>query len=82
MSIDYPALAERYGTPLYVYDLDRVRSQARRLREAVSWNPCQLLYAIKSNPYPAIVRTLVSEDSASTPFPPRGSKSFGLRLPT
>lgn len=55
------ALAERFGTPLYVYDLEVVRRQARRLREAFTWQPLQLLYAIKANPCPALVRCLVEE---------------------
>jgi len=55
-------LAARYGTPLYIYDLDLVRQRARELREAIDYRPLQLLYAIKANPCPALVQALIAED--------------------
>ena len=44
-------------TPAYVYDLDEVRRAWSLLHEALP-RPAQLLYSLKANPHPAIVRTL------------------------
>jgi diaminopimelate decarboxylase len=41
------ALAERYGTPLYAYDVDVLRRQVEKLRQHI---PCSLLYSLKANP--------------------------------
>lgn len=50
-------LAERYGTPLYVYDLDRVAEAQRDLLAALP-EGFDLFYALKANPHPDLVRTL------------------------
>lgn len=50
--------AERFGTPLYVYDQATVVERCRRLREAVAGLPVRLLYALKANATPAILRTI------------------------
>jgi diaminopimelate decarboxylase len=47
-------LADRYGTPLYVYDLEVVDRQVGALR-AVLPPPVELAYAVKANPALAIV---------------------------
>ncbi len=52
------ALAEQ-GTPVYVYDLATVRARARALRAITAverWH-----YAVKANPHPQLLRTLVAE---------------------
>ncbi len=46
-------------TPRYVYDLDTVRAQARRLRAAVPAN--RYLYAVKANGHPDVIRALSEE---------------------
>jgi diaminopimelate decarboxylase len=50
-------LAERFGTPLYVYDLDVVERQVTDLR-AVLPPRVELAYAVKSNPALAVVEHL------------------------
>ena len=51
--------AERFGTPLYVTDLDDAASRARAWREAL---PGALVaYAVKANPDPALLRRLAAE---------------------
>ncbi|TVR42897.1 MAG: diaminopimelate decarboxylase [Planctomycetota bacterium] len=55
------AIAATHGTPTFAYDLDLVRQQAHRLRQALSHPRLQLLYAIKANPCPAVVRVLLAE---------------------
>ena len=49
----------RAGTPRYVYDLATVRERARCLASASAVDRC--FYAIKANPHPAILRTIVNE---------------------
>ncbi|MEU5090898.1 type III PLP-dependent enzyme [Streptomyces sp. NPDC021356] len=54
-------LARRFGTPLYVYDLDRARAARRDL---FSWLPegFEVFYAFKANPHVDLVRALHSGD--------------------
>lgn len=49
-------IAERFGTPTYVYDLTRVRRQWQRLRAA--FPGARLLYALKANPCGSVLRAL------------------------
>ncbi|MCT2585118.1 type III PLP-dependent enzyme [Actinophytocola gossypii] len=53
----YTELAERYGTPLYVYDLDRVAA-ARRDLLATLPDEVDLFYAVKANPHPEVARAV------------------------
>jgi len=41
------ALAARYGTPLYAYDIGVLRRQVEKLRRYI---PCSVLYSLKANP--------------------------------
>ena len=51
--------AERWGTPLYVTDLDAASSRARAWRKAL---PGALVaYAVKANPDPALLRRLAAD---------------------
>lgn len=50
-------LAERFGTPLYVYDLDRVDAARRDLFAALP-EGFDVFYALKANPHPDVARTL------------------------
>ena len=54
-------LISRFGSPLYVYDLDLVQARCRALKAAITWQPFQPLFAIKANPCPAVVKTIVAE---------------------
>ena len=55
--LDPDALATRFGTPLYVYDLDVIDRQVAALRAALPTR-VELAYAVKANPALAIVRHL------------------------
>ena len=48
--------AEKYGTPLYLYDLDKVAAQVAALRKVLP--DATLLYAVKANPNGAVLKTL------------------------
>ena len=49
-------LARTYGTPTYVYDLDRVSQQVSALKSA--FPSADLRYAVKANPCGAVLRHL------------------------
>ncbi|PRY01761.1 decarboxylase [Allonocardiopsis opalescens] len=53
----YAELAAEYGTPLYVYDLDRV-AEARRALFAALPESFELYYAMKANPHPEVAAVL------------------------
>ncbi len=54
---DPRALAERFGTPLYVYDLDALARRAARLRAALP-DQVDVAYAVKANPSLAVIARL------------------------
>ncbi|GHE14166.1 type III PLP-dependent enzyme [Streptomyces alanosinicus] len=60
-SITATELARRYGTPLYVYDLDRARAAREDL---FRWLPegFEVFYAFKANPHVDLVRALRTGD--------------------
>jgi diaminopimelate decarboxylase len=51
------AAAERFGTPLYVYDLDAIRARLARLRDAFG-SQFGVSFAVKSNPNVALLAGL------------------------
>ncbi|MER6917175.1 phosphopantetheine-binding protein [Streptomyces sp. NPDC000594] len=50
-------LVERYGSPLYLYDLARVRAALEDLRAALP-QPSRIYYSLKANPHPGLVAEL------------------------
>ncbi len=56
---DLTKWAQRYGTPLYVYQLEEVRKAAAALLRSVP-EQARLYYSLKANPHPALVRELAS----------------------
>ncbi|HEX5590150.1 MAG TPA: hypothetical protein VFX65_07675 [Candidatus Limnocylindrales bacterium] len=54
---DAEALAREHGTPLYLYDLERYRENARRFQAALATTglPFRLRFAMKANPDPAVL---------------------------
>lgn len=60
---DVLSLAEEYGTPLYVYSRNRIRTNYKRLVQAYRSNypKFQAYYAVKANNNPSIVRILADE---------------------
>ena len=49
MNIEMKALAEKYGTPLYVYDFDYIQERYTTLKEAFSGKKSMINYAVKAN---------------------------------
>lgn len=50
-------LLERYGSPLYVYDLEEAERRAKALFELLP-NSAQVLYSVKANPVPEVCAAL------------------------
>jgi diaminopimelate decarboxylase len=49
MQVDYQMLADRYGTPLYVYDFDAMAGRYAELKEAFAGHKSLITYAVKAN---------------------------------
>jgi diaminopimelate decarboxylase len=64
---DAVELAERFGTPLYVMDEQRIRENYRRFRRAYAdrWPNVQVCYALKANSNSAVVKVLQSEGAGA-----------------
>jgi hypothetical protein len=59
-------LAERFGTPLFVMDGERIRENYRRFREAFSgWGEVVIAYACKANSNLAVCRLLQLEGAGA-----------------
>jgi diaminopimelate decarboxylase len=59
--VDLAELAERVGTPAYVYDLDGIAAEARALHTGFGNAAHCVAYAVKANTAGAVVRTLARE---------------------
>ena len=55
---DLTELAERFGTPLYVYSADAIRERLEMLQTEFAAVPNTLCYAVKANPSLAILKLL------------------------
>src|SRR5687768_7046492 len=53
-------LAERFGTPFYVYDVEALRQQMSKLQSAFSALPFQPFYAAKANGNVSLLRIIRS----------------------
>lgn len=60
-------LAQKFGTPLYVYSESRLRKNYRRLHDAVreQYDSYEIYYALKVNSNPAVVEVLRTEGAGA-----------------
>ena len=58
MSLDIKTLAEKYNTPLYVYDFDTITKRYEELKGAFDGKKSLVAYAVKSNSNLAVIRHL------------------------
>lgn len=65
---DVVALAERYGTPLYVTDESVIRTNFRRYTEAFAAVAHDIYFAVKANGNLAILRILAQEGAGADVF--------------
>jgi len=59
--MNYTQLAQKYGTPLYAYDAQIIRRQYQKLKNLFN---ARILYAMKANYNPDILRTLLDEGAS------------------
>ncbi len=59
--VDLAALAEREGTPLYVYGASSIRARARALSQALRGLDAGIRYAVKANGNLAVLQLLAAE---------------------
>jgi len=65
MQVDYSLLAERYGTPLYVYDLDAIAQKYHELKEAFAGHKSLISYAVKANSNLSVIAHLAREGAGA-----------------
>lgn len=67
MTADHVELSAKYGYPFYIYEESAIRAQLERLRQTLP--DFKILYSVKTNPHPAILRFMaengVGADAAS-----------------
>ena len=63
--IDFKALAQTYGTPLYVYDFDAMKTQFESLKEAFRGRKSILAYAVKANSNLSVVKHFAQQGSGA-----------------
>lgn len=55
-------IVKKYPTPFHIYDEKGIRENARKLKQAFSWNPgFKEYFAVKATPNPTILRILKDE---------------------
>lgn len=60
MAIDFKTLAQKYGTPLYLYDFDKIAENYHRLKSAFEGEKSLISYAIKANSNLSVISHLKS----------------------
>src|SRR5690606_14662743 len=63
--VDLTALAEKVGTPFYVYSAATLRRHIRVMREAFEGIPTLLAYAMKANSNQAVLKVLANEGAGA-----------------
>jgi len=56
--IDFKTLANKYQTPLYIYDFDHIKDQYTNLKEAFKGRKSMICYAVKANSNLSVVKHL------------------------
>jgi len=72
----------KFGSPLYFYDSEIIKSKARNLMNAFSYRPFLPLYACKANTNPHIIRIMLGEGygvDATSPGEAHIALSAGLK---
>jgi diaminopimelate decarboxylase len=68
-------IAERYGTPFYLYDASLISARAQAVREALG---TELAYSIKANPSLAICQLIAAEDGVGAEVASAGELALAL----
>ena len=60
--MDYHALAEKYGTPLYLYDFDKIKQDFLALKNSFKPAKSLMSYAVKANSNLSVLKLIASLD--------------------
>jgi diaminopimelate decarboxylase len=63
--VNFKELANKYQTPLYVYDFDHIKSQFEKLKEAFKGKKSLICYAVKANSNLSVVNHLAKLESGA-----------------
>ena len=58
----YPYLAQKYGTPAYIYDFDKIMQNVSAFKDAFNARKSLLCYALKANSNLSLLKHLASLD--------------------
>jgi len=58
MPINFTTLAQKYGTPLYLYDLDKITNNYQSFKDAFSGEKSLISYAVKANSNLSVIKHL------------------------
>jgi len=65
MNIDFKKLAKEFGTPLYIYDFDKITQDYERLKKAFEGQKSLVAYAIKANSNLSVINHLAKLGSGA-----------------
>jgi len=65
MRIDFKSLAKEYGTPLYVYDFDKIKENYLKLKSAFEGEKSLIAYAVKANSNLSVINHLAKLGSGA-----------------
>jgi len=65
MSINFQELANKYKTPLYVYDFDYMKQQYHKLKSAFEGKKSLIAYAVKANSNLSVIANFAKEGSGA-----------------
>ncbi|HTK46228.1 MAG TPA: pyridoxal-dependent decarboxylase, exosortase A system-associated, partial [Patescibacteria group bacterium] len=68
-------IAERYGTPFYLYDAGLISARAQAVRRALG---TELAYSVKANPSLAICQLIAAEDGVGAEVASAGELALAL----
>lgn len=57
----FEKIAEEFGTPVFVYEEEKIRNQFQNLKKGISYQPKKILYATKANSNPCLLEILKKE---------------------
>jgi diaminopimelate decarboxylase len=71
--------AEKYGTPLYVYDGDLIRQRYKEMFDFINWPKLKIFYAMKAN-YNVEILKLLKEQGANLDTVSPGDVMLALKI--
>ncbi len=75
----FKEIAERFGTPTYVYFEKILREKIKLLKESFFYNPKKILYAMQANFNPSILKIIKEKDLGVTAISP-GELALALKV--